>query len=154
FPAGRNRRRGRSDRFRADARLRAGKSGLAAALDREAGRKPACSHSRHLDDEPGLRGRRDRIARLAPTASSSAGTAGASGTDWTVMSRRGPLNVVVTGVTVSGNMGGTAMLITAMQEIARRAPGSRFTLLSYTPKADRAASAIPGLTIVSADYRF
>lgn len=70
------------------------------------------------------------------------------------MIRRGPLNVVVTGVTVSGNMGGTAMLITAMQEIARRAPGSRFTLLSYTPKADRAASAIPELTIVSADYRF
>lgn len=70
------------------------------------------------------------------------------------MSRPGPLRVVVTGVTVSGNMGGTAMLLTAMQEITRRAPGSEFTLLSYTPKADRAAPPIPGLTVVSADYRY
>lgn len=65
-----------------------------------------------------------------------------------------PLNIVITGVTVSGNMGGNAMLRSAMQELERLAPGSTFTLLSYMPAADRRMPPIANLRIVSADYRW
>jgi polysaccharide pyruvyl transferase WcaK-like protein len=47
------------------------------------------------------------------------------------------MRFAVTGVTVSGNMGGAAMLAAAVDEMSRRFPGASFSLLSISPARDR-----------------
>ncbi|MNK56729.1 colanic acid biosynthesis protein [compost metagenome] len=57
---------------------------------------------------------------------------------------------VITGVTLSGNMGGAAMLSAALQQLRGRYPGARFQLLSIYPEADRAIGGYPDLEIIDA----
>lgn len=57
---------------------------------------------------------------------------------------------VITGVTLSGNMGGAAMLSAALQQLRRRYPGARFQLLSIYPEADRAIGGDADLEIIGA----
>jgi len=47
------------------------------------------------------------------------------------------MKFAITGVTRSGNMGGAAMLLAAMQELSARHPGARFVLLSVLPDQDK-----------------
>lgn len=56
---------------------------------------------------------------------------------------------VITGVTVSGNMGGAAMLLATLQQLRKRYPGSQFTLFSIYPDRDKEQNAEPDLEIVS-----
>ncbi len=56
----------------------------------------------------------------------------------------------VTGVTVSGNMGGAAMLAAALDEMSLRYPGASFHLFSISPKRDRERNADARLAIVDA----
>jgi polysaccharide pyruvyl transferase WcaK-like protein len=44
----------------------------------------------------------------------------------------------ITGVTISGNMGGAAMLAATLEQVSRRFPTATCSLLSITPDADRA----------------
>ncbi len=46
----------------------------------------------------------------------------------------------ITGVTLTGNMGGAAMLAAAIDGLSARSPGARFSLLSINPGADRAVA--------------
>lgn len=57
---------------------------------------------------------------------------------------------VITGVTLSGNMGGAAMLSAALQQLRRRYPGALFQLLSIYPEADRAIDSNPDLEVIDA----
>jgi polysaccharide pyruvyl transferase WcaK-like protein len=63
-----------------------------------------------------------------------------------------PKRFAITGVTVSGNMGGAAMLHASLDAIRSREPDARFCLLSVTPGRDRELPPVPGLDIVSAHY--
>jgi colanic acid/amylovoran biosynthesis protein len=62
------------------------------------------------------------------------------------------MKFAVSGVTLQGNLGGVAMLLTARQEFARRFPGAEFLLLSITPQPDRAGQALPGVKVVWAHW--
>jgi len=59
------------------------------------------------------------------------------------------MRFAITGVTVSGNMGGAAMLAATVDELSRRAPGAQFSLLSISPQRDR-MHGIADVEIVSA----
>lgn len=48
------------------------------------------------------------------------------------------VRIAISGVTVSGNMGGAAMLESVVEHFSARYPGATFQLLSITPAADRA----------------
>jgi len=56
----------------------------------------------------------------------------------------------VTGVTVSGNMGGAAMLAATLDEMSVRYPRASFRLFSISPKRDRARNGDERLAIVDA----
>lgn len=56
--------------------------------------------------------------------------------------------IAINGVTISGNMGGAAMLKATLREIRARFPGCRFSLLSVSPDMDRAQNHEPDLDIV------
>lgn len=56
----------------------------------------------------------------------------------------------VTGVTLSGNMGGSAMLFATLQQLRQRYPGSAYRLLSIYPARDRQLNTQPDLEIVAA----
>jgi len=58
--------------------------------------------------------------------------------------------IAISGVALTGNMGGVAMLRTAVAQMGRLLPGARFLLLSITPGSDRHAAAPPQLKIVPA----
>ncbi|MHA3904147.1 polysaccharide pyruvyl transferase family protein [Castellaniella sp. WN] len=57
---------------------------------------------------------------------------------------------VITGVTLSGNMGGAAMLSAALQQLRHRYPSAHFQLLSIYPDADRAIGGDADLEIIDA----
>lgn len=57
--------------------------------------------------------------------------------------------IVITGVTLTGNMGGVAMLKTTHTELRRMYPDVNFSLLSITPKQDRSAKPLAGMKIIS-----
>lgn len=56
----------------------------------------------------------------------------------------------ITGVTLSGNMGGSAMLLTTLQQLRQRFPGSRFRLFSIYPQQDKILATDADLEIVAA----
>lgn len=58
--------------------------------------------------------------------------------------------IVITGVTLTGNMGGVAMLRTAYAEMSRRFPEAQFSLLSISPEEDLMAEPYEQLNIVNA----
>jgi len=58
-------------------------------------------------------------------------------------------HVCITGVTFTGNKGGTSMLITAMESLRGQSAINRFDLLSIYPENDKKANNIPDLRIVS-----
>jgi len=60
------------------------------------------------------------------------------------------MRFVITGVTLTGNMGGSAMLHAAMQQLRVRYPSASFQLLSICPDADRACNDERDLEVVSA----
>jgi len=60
------------------------------------------------------------------------------------------MRFVITGVTLTGNMGGSAMLHAAMQQLRARYPSASFQLLSIYPDADRACNQEQDLEVVSA----
>lgn len=55
------------------------------------------------------------------------------------------MRFAITGVTWSGNMGGTAMLQTAIDELSARFPGAEFRLLSIAPGRDRRYGGAAGI---------
>jgi polysaccharide pyruvyl transferase WcaK-like protein len=59
-------------------------------------------------------------------------------------------NIAIVGVTLSGNMGGQAMLIATLEAMRQRCPGCQFDLLSIYPEADRKLNNIADLNIVPA----
>lgn len=62
--------------------------------------------------------------------------------------------VAIGGVAASGNMGGVAMLQTAIAHLSSRIPNAHFYLLSVTPEADRQVSVAENVTIVPASPLF
>ena len=60
------------------------------------------------------------------------------------------MRFVITGVTLTGNMGGSAMLHATLQQLRCRFPGAKFELLSIYPKADRQCNRESDLDIVPA----
>jgi polysaccharide pyruvyl transferase WcaK-like protein len=64
------------------------------------------------------------------------------------------VRIAISGVTISGNMGGAAMLESVIEHFSARYPGAVFQLLSITPAEDRAdPRKIPsGVQIVGAHY--
>lgn len=63
------------------------------------------------------------------------------------MNRQSPM-IAISGVTLTGNMGGAAMLHTALAQMRLRLPGASFRLLSIAPDNDRKADPVAGLEIV------
>lgn len=61
-----------------------------------------------------------------------------------------PRRFVITGVTLTGNMGGSAMLYATLQQLRSRYPDSQFQLLSIYPEADRRCNVESDLRIVDA----
>lgn len=59
------------------------------------------------------------------------------------------MHFVITGVTLTGNMGGSAMLHASLQQLRCRFPGAQFRLLSIYPDADRQCNQEDDLVIVS-----
>lgn len=60
------------------------------------------------------------------------------------------MRFVITGVTLTGNMGGSAMLHATLQQLRGRFPGAQFQLLSIYPEADRQCNQEGDLQIVPA----
>lgn len=60
------------------------------------------------------------------------------------------MHFVITGVTLTGNMGGSAMLHATLQQLRRLYPSSTFQLLSIYPAADRECNGEQDLDVVSA----
>ncbi|UCD36124.1 MAG: polysaccharide pyruvyl transferase family protein [Nitrospiraceae bacterium] len=58
--------------------------------------------------------------------------------------------IAIAGVTLSGNMGGQAMLLATLEAMRSRFPGASFSLLSIYPGSDRKINDIDDLTIVPA----
>jgi len=58
--------------------------------------------------------------------------------------------LAISGVTLSGNLGGQAMLVTTIQQVRRRAPHAELVLLSVFPKEDLLHDAPAALHVVSA----
>jgi colanic acid/amylovoran biosynthesis protein len=56
--------------------------------------------------------------------------------------------IAISGVTLSGNMGGVAMLKTTQDQLSRKFPGAKFYLLSVDPNADLYEEGLPGVSIV------
>ena len=57
--------------------------------------------------------------------------------------------IAIIGPTLSGNMGGAAMIATTIQEAQRRFSACRILLLSYRPNDDqRLAANYPGVEII------
>jgi colanic acid/amylovoran biosynthesis protein len=61
-----------------------------------------------------------------------------------------PMNIVITGVTLTGNMGGSAMLHAALQQLRKRFSGAQFHLISIYPKMDDLVNHETDLKICSA----
>lgn len=59
-------------------------------------------------------------------------------------------NIVITGVTKTGNMGGVAMLKTSYAEMSKIYPEAEFSLLSITPNEDRVNGELDKIDVVSA----
>lgn len=62
------------------------------------------------------------------------------------------MRIAISGVTLSGNLGGAAMLAAVRQEVLRRFPESDIALLSINPARDRAASLPARLRVVPAHW--
>lgn len=62
------------------------------------------------------------------------------------------MTVAISGVTLTGNLGGVAMLLTVVQEVRRRYPNAELALLSISPARDRAAAAPAGVQVVPAHW--
>lgn len=60
------------------------------------------------------------------------------------------MRFVITGVTLTGNMGGSAMLHATLQHLRSRFPRAKFELLSIYPEADRQCNRESDLEIVKA----
>ena len=60
------------------------------------------------------------------------------------------MRFVITGVTLTGNMGGSAMLHATLQQLRCRFPAAQFELLSIYPEADRKCNPESDLEIVPA----
>jgi polysaccharide pyruvyl transferase WcaK-like protein len=65
------------------------------------------------------------------------------------MNRQPPV-IAISGVTLTGNMGGAAMLHTALAQMRVRLPEASFRLLSIAPDDDRKAVPVAGLEVVPA----
>lgn len=65
------------------------------------------------------------------------------------MSREEPV-IAISGVTLTGNMGGVAMLRTAVAQMSRLVPGASFRLLSISPGNDLRAAQLPRVEVVPA----
>lgn len=63
------------------------------------------------------------------------------------MSSSSPI-IAISGVTLTGNMGGVAMLRTAVANMQRRFPSARFRLLSVSPDRDRKARQLDNVEVV------
>lgn len=59
----------------------------------------------------------------------------------------------ITGVTLSGNMGGAAMLYASIQNLRRRYPKSEFDLLSIYPREDKCSDQQYQFNIIDAGYK-
>jgi polysaccharide pyruvyl transferase WcaK-like protein len=59
-------------------------------------------------------------------------------------------NIAIVGVTLSGNMGGQAMLLATLEAMRQRCPDCQFDLISIYPEADKKLNNIADLNIVSA----
>ena len=59
-------------------------------------------------------------------------------------------NIAIVGLTLSGNMGGQAMLMATLEAMQQRSPGCHLYLLSVYPEADKRLNKIADLTIISA----
>ena len=59
------------------------------------------------------------------------------------------MRFVITGVTLTGNMGGSAMLHATLQQLRSRFPGAKFELLSIYPEADRKCNQESDLEVIS-----
>lgn len=60
--------------------------------------------------------------------------------------------IAVSGVTLSGNLGGVAMLDAVRQEVLRRSPAAELALLSITPGRDRTVVAPSGIRVVPSHW--
>lgn len=60
------------------------------------------------------------------------------------------MHFVITGVTLTGNMGGSAMLHATLQQLRMRYPSARYQLLSIYPDADRACNHEQDLEVIPA----
>jgi colanic acid/amylovoran biosynthesis protein len=58
------------------------------------------------------------------------------------------MTIAISGVTLAGNLGGVAMLLTVRQEVMRRFPDAELALLSISPARDRAVAAPSQLRVV------